>query len=349
MTTKETDFVKEVPLNLELPNSLKLSPITKLFIYIPNFKNIKMSEGKNFENGFWSISFEELKKINFLLSKNIQSFQFLIIHKNPSEEEIVSNAYYQNDKFYLGPFITAEYTIINETSINLRIKCLCNPSDTKFEIAGIPDNSILSFGKKVSDDTWIVDNLHSKNLLLKLNDIERKKIYLSITGINKNNPHFNTTFNLIINIKEASLPYKTKYKEIKIPALEILQKTRLQFDRYILSIKNPPENCCVDNCKFLENKYIINNDKNKEIRLEYFNLDEKELFITLEYILINNGLPTSENTYTQKVKCDLENAPIKTKDFTKCITCKALPKCKLFKAFMDYIGYSTMLRHIIPK
>ena len=346
---KETEFIKEIPFNFELPKALKLSPKTKLFIYIPNFENIKLSEGKNFENGFWSITFEELKSIKLLLKKEIQFFQFLIIHKNPSEEEIVSNIHYQNGKFFAGPFITAEYTIINETSINLRIKCICNPTDTKFEIEGIPDNGILSFGKKIADDLWVIDDFHSKNLLLKLENLDRNKLHLSITGINKNSELFKTTFNLIINLKEPMLPYKTKYKEIKIPALEILKKTKLPFDKYILSIKNPPENCCVDDCKFLENKCIIDNNKNKEITLEYFNLEQKELFITLEYILINNGLPTTNNTYTEKVKCDLENAPIKTKNYTKCITCKSLHKCKLFKAFMDYIGYSTILRHIIPK
>ena len=39
----------------------------------------------------------------------------------------------------------------------------------------------------------------------------------------------------------------------------------------------------------------------------------------------------------------------KTKNYTKCITCKNLIKCQMFKEFMDYIGYTTILRHIIPK
>ena len=351
MITKDTIlFVKEIPFNFPLPKKLKLTPQTKLFIYIPNFNEIQLSQGKNFENGFWSISYEELENIKFLTTKNISFFQFLIIHKNPSQEEIVSNFYYQNESFISGPFINAEFTIINETSINIRIKCLCNPDETTFEIAGIPDDGILSFGEKMDDGTWIINNIYCKNLLLKLdkND-KRKKLNLSITGINKNNPHFNTTFNLIINLKEPILPYRTKYKEIKIPAKEILIQSKLRFDKYILSVKNLPENCCVENATIVDNKWIVEDKKNEEITLEYFNLETKELLVNLEYILINKDYPTIDNIYSKKIKYNLEDKEIKTKNYTKCVTCKNLTKCTLFKEFMDYIGNTTILRHILPK
>ena len=349
MTKDIKDFVKEIPFNLPLPKQLQLNSKTKLFIYIPNFNNIEISQGKNFENGFWSLSYEEFKNIKFLIPQDLNFFQFLIIHKNPSQEEIVSNVYYQKDKFYIGPFITAEFTVINDTSINLRIKCICNPKETSFEIAGIPEDALLSFGEKRDDEIWTINNLHCKNLLLKLKNNTKTKLNLSITGINKNFPHFNTTFNLIINLKEPILPYKTRYKEIIIPTLKIIQDTKLRFDKYILSVKNLPENCCVTNASILENKWIVDDTKNSEIKLQCFNLETNEFFITLEYILINKDLPTIDNTFTKKIKCDIENKEIKIKNYTKCITCKNLLKCKLFKEFMDYIGNTTILRHIIPK
>ena len=350
MTKDNEIFVKEIPFNLKLPEQLKLTSNTKLFIYIPNYEQIKISQGKNFENGFWSVSFEELSSLKFIVKKDISFFQFLIIHKNPSEEEIVSNAYYQNEQFFLGPFITAEYTIIDDTSINLRIKCMCKPNDTVFEISGIPDDGILSFGEKTEDDTWLIKDIHCKNLLLKLNkNISRNKLNLSITGINKFTPRFNTTFNLIINLKEPLIPYKTKYKEIKIPAKEILDESKLRFDSYILSIKNIPENCCVENAIFIEDKWILDKNENKNIILQYFNLSASEISVTLEYILINKDFPTIDNTYTKKLRFDLSCAEIKTKNYTHCISCKNLSKCKLFKEFMDYIGNTTILKHIVPK
>ena len=350
-TTKDTNrFVKEIPFNISLPKQLKLTSKTKLFIYIPNFNEIQLSQGKNFENGFWSTSYDDLINSKFLTSNNINIFQFLIVYKNPSQEEIISNVYYQNEKFYIGPFITAEFTIINNTTINLRIKNISDPENTKFEISGIPENALLSFGEKSDDDTWVIDNQHCKNLLLKLSpDKEKTKLYLSITGINKTDTRFNTTFNLIINLKESVLPYKTKYREIKIPAQEILKESNLRFDNYILSVKNIPSNCCVENAIILGNKWLVEEDKNKEIIIDYFNLEATELFIDLEYILINKDFSTIDNTYIKKIKCDLRCAEIKTKNYTKCITCKNLSKCSLFKDFMDYIGNTTILRHIIPK
>ncbi|MBR1545122.1 MAG: hypothetical protein IJ638_04220, partial [Alphaproteobacteria bacterium] len=321
-----------------------------LFIYIPNFKEIALSNGKNFENGFWAISYEEFQRIKFILPIDLNFFQFLIIHKNPSEEEIVSNAYFQDNEFFLGPFITAEFTIINEDTINLRIKCICNPQNTEFEISGIPNDGIISFGEKKDEDTWIIDHTHCKNLLLKLDkNIERKRLNLSITGITKSYPHFNTTFNLIINLKEPLIPYKTRYKEIAIDTEEIIKQSKLRFDKYILSIKNLPYDCCVENGVIIDNKWIIEEKRNKKIKLQYFNLEAKELNVTFEYILINKDFPTTDNIYTKKIKYDLENLSIKTKDFTKCINCRNMSKCKLFKDFMDYIGNTTILRHIVPK
>nr|MCR5506315.1 hypothetical protein [bacterium] len=331
--------IKEISFNISLPKQLKLTAQTKLFIYIPNFNEITLSQGKNFENGFWSVSYEELKNIKFILPTELNFFQFLIIHKNPAEEEIVCNAYFQNDQFFLGPFITAEFTIIDEESINLRIKCLCSPHNTEFEITGIPDDGILSFGEKMDDGSWVIDHPHSKNLILKFDkNIERKRLHLSITGISKHYPHFNTTFNLIINLKEPLIPYKMRYREIIIDTEKIINESKLRFDKYVLSIKNLPYDCCVENGVIIDNKWIIEEKRNKQIKLQYFDLDAKEITATLEYILINKDFPTSDNIYTKRVKYSLENLNIKTKDFTKCINCKNLLKCKLFKDFMDYIG-----------
>lgn len=350
-TTKNLNlFVKEIPFNISLPKQLKLTSKTKLFLYIPNFNQVSISQGKNFENGFWSISFEDINNLNFTIPTDLSFFQFLIIYKNPSEEEIVSNFYFQDDKFFFGPFITAEFTNINETNINIRIKCISNPDDTTFEISGIPNDCTLSQGEKNDDETWTIDNTGYKNIILTLpENFDEKKLNLSITGINKNAPRFNTTFNLIINLKEPLLPHKTKYKEIKINTLELLKESNLRFDKYILSVKNLPTNCCIENAIIIENKWLLKDDKNKEIILYYFDSEAKELFVDLEYILINKDFPTIDNIYSKKLKCDLTDKEIKTKNYTKCITCKNLIKCQMFKEFMDYIGYTTILRHIIPK
>ncbi len=350
MSNTENLFEKEIPFNLSLPKQLKLTPTTKLFIYIPNYTQIQIFHGKNFENGFWSIRYDELENLKFITKKDISFFQFLIIHKNPSEEEIVSNVYYQDKKFFLGPFITAEATIIDEENINIRIKCMCNPKETIFEISGIPEDAILSFGQKTEDDVWVIKDMHCKNLLLKLNkNISRNRLNLSITGINKSSPRFNTTFNLIINLKEPLIPYKTKYKEIKIPVQEILNESKLRYDTYILSVKDIPENCCVLDGKIIDDKWLVEDTKNKEITLQYFNINAKEISVTLEFILINKAFPSIDNTYIKKLKYDLTCSDIKTKNYTQCISCKNLSKCKLFKEFMDYIGNTTILRHIIPK
>ena len=45
----------------------------------------------------------EDKNIKFLIPQDLNFFQFLIIHKNPSQEEIVSKVNYQKDMVQL-PF-----------------------------------------------------------------------------------------------------------------------------------------------------------------------------------------------------------------------------------------------------
>ena len=301
MTTKDTNrFVKEIPFKLSLQQQLKLTSKTKLFIYIPNFTNIKLSQGKNFENGFWSLSYQELKNLKIITSKALSFFQFLIIHKNPNQEEIVSNIYFQNGVFFSGPFINAEFTIINENTININVKSISDPklTDTKFEISGIPEDGILSSGEKIDNGNWIIKDTQSKNFILKTEpNSERKKLNLSITGIKISAPHFSTTFNLIINLKEPILPYKTKYKEIKIPALKILQESKLKFDRYLLSIKNLPQDCCVKNATIIDGKWITEDKKNEELTLQYFDLEAPYLDITLEYILINKDFPVCSKAF----------------------------------------------------
>ncbi|MBR4316392.1 MAG: hypothetical protein IKP65_05450, partial [Alphaproteobacteria bacterium] len=75
-----------------------------------------------------------------------------------------------------------------------------------------------------------------------------------------------------------------------------------------------------------------------------------DIKVTTDYLVavearLNEGLKENQdNDYL-----DLTDKEIKTKNYTKCITCKNLIKCQMFKEFMDYIGNTTILRHIIPK
>ena len=344
-----THLLKEIPLTLTISKQLKTTPNTKFFIYIPNYTEIELSQGKNFENGFWSLTQKLFKTTSFIIKNNLTFFQFLLIHKNNSEEEIVSNVYYKNKEFITGPFITADYTIINKTTINLRIKSITNTQYVKFEIEGIPTNSTLSKGEEIDNNLWEIENKDSKNIMLSLPDnLQTEKLNLSITGINKTQPYYNTTFNLIINLKDNIKPHKTKYKEITIPTLKILKDSKLKFDKYLLTIKNVPENCCIHDGVKIENKWIVKNNHEK-IKIRNFDTNINEVNITLEYILLNKDIPTIDNQYSKKIKCDFTDAEIKTKNYTKCLICKNYKKCNLFKDFMNYIGDSTILRHIIHK
>lgn len=341
---------KEIPINIKIPSNLKTSPKTKFFIYIPNHKNIQLNQGKNFENGFWSIKKQDLKITNFILPQNLQFFQFLLIYKNNTEDEIISNIYYKNNKFTEGPFIKSEYTIINQEQINLRLQTIFPQQNIKFEIEGIPTTAILSNGEKIDDTIWEIDSEKSKNLILNIpKNLQKEQIHLTITAINQSSPYFKTTFNLIINRTETPIPHKTKFKEIQIPTLKILKDSKLKFDKYILAIKNLPANCCINNSIKLENKWIIEEKQNKEITIQNFNPTLNEFEITLEYIIINKELPSLDNIYTKKYKCNFKDKEFQTKNFTKCITCNNYKKCKLFENFMNYIGNSTILKHIINK
>lgn len=350
LTTKDYLLsTNKIPLDIQIPKKLHLTENTKLFIYIPNFNNIELSNGKNFENGFWSIQQKDLKSTYIIPHSKITKFQLLLVYKNSSEEEIVSNIYYKNKEFTCGPFITADFTIIDKNTINLRIKSFTSPASTVFEINGLPEEASLSSGHEVGTNTWEVESKQSKNIILYVNNDKCEKLNLSITATSVNNKAIKSTFNLIINLQsEDILPNKQKYKELKINTFEIINKTEYEFDDYILSIKNLPQNCCIINAINLENKWITSASNNREITINNFNLDTNEIYITLEYILLNHDkIPTSDNTFITKIKCDFTDQPIKTKDYTKCITCKNCNKCNLFNDFMDYIGNSTILKHII--
>lgn len=341
---------KEIPINIKIPPKLKTNSKTKFFIYIPNHKNIQLTQGKNFENGFWSINKKELTTTHFILSQNLQFFQFLLIYKNTTEEEIISNIYYKDNKFTEGPFIKSEYTIINPEKINLRIESITPTQNIKFEIEGIPPTATLSKGEKIDDTIWEIRNEDSKNLILTLpQNLNYEKIHLTITATNQSTPYYKTTFNLIINIKENQIPHKNKFKEIQIPTLKILKDSKLKFNKYILAIKNLPENCCIHNAIKLENKWITEEKYNQEITIQNFNTTLNEFEITLEYIIINKELPNLDNTYTKKYKCNFKDKEFQNKNFTKCITCHNHKKCNLFENFMNYIGNSTILKHIINK
>ena len=342
--------LQKIPFNISIPQNLKTTPKTKFFIYIPNYKNIQLSQGKNFENGFWSITKNDLKNILFILPTTLQFFQCLLIYKNNSEEEIVSNIYYKNKQFTTGPFITAEFTLINSKKINLRIKSIFPSKNIHFEIEGIPNNAILSKGEKIDNNLWEIECEESKNLIITLpEDLIDEKIYLTITGIPYKLPYFNTTFNLIINLSETKIPHKKNYKELKIPSLKILKDSKIKFDKYILTVKNLPETCCINNAIKLENKWIIKNKTNDEFIIQNFSPLLEEFEITLEYIILNKEFLTTDNNYIKKIKCNFKDKEIQNKNYTKCITCNNYSKCNLFKNFMNYIGDTTILKHIISK
>ncbi len=347
---------KQIPLNIKIPANIHSNPNSKFFIYFPN-NTFALTNGKNYENGFWSITQKEMKYTNIILPTNKTIFQFLLINKNSTEDEITSNIYFKNNQFLSGPFISANYIRLNKNEINIKIKSY-TPHST-FQIEGIPSNSQLSKGK-LYDNIWELKAKEAQDLILTIPEEENiNQIHLTIISHTTKSlktkdakTSLPTHFSLVINLDSNLLPNKNKYKETIIQAEDIINNSKIKYDKYLLIIKNVPENTCIENAIKLEDKWIVNNANNKQIKIKEFNTDtsqETNTEIKLEFILLNKGLPNSNNSYIKKVKPDFKNSKIQNKDFTKCINCKNMKNCKTFQDFMNYIGYSTILKHIIHK
>ena len=363
-----------IPLNtIKIPSNLSLKNESQIFIYIPNFTSIKLSQGKNFENGFWSIKFSELSHTNIIIQKNLHLFQLLFICNNINEEEITANIYYTTnptniettgntgDKaqtktptLYTGPFITASHTILSNNTVNLRLKSFTSPDTTIFDIQGLPSYTQLSTGTKIESsdhEIWQIQATKGQSINITLPpQYAHNKLNLNISATNKLSPQYKTTFTIIANLNDThKTQYKSQYREIKINTFDILKKSNIPFDSFILAIKGLPEYCCIPHSIKIGNKWIINHKQNHQIIINNFNKTLSQFHITLEYIILNTQLqiPSLDNTYTTKIKCDFTNSAPITKDYTKCIICKNCDRCELFKNFMEYIGNSTILRHIL--
>lgn len=350
-----------IPLStIKIPSNLSLKNESKIYIYIPNFESIKLSQGKNFENGFWSLNFSSIPNTNIIIPNGLKLFQLLFVCKNINEEEITANIYYTADPnkniptLSSGPFITASYTSISPNTINLRLKSFTNPTSTIFEIQGFPPTTNLSTGTILTTtDTpiWQIPAPLGQSINVTLPEqYIGKKLNLNITAINKLSPQQKTTFTIITTPLNKSQPqYKSQYKEIKINAFDILKKSGIPFDNFILSIKGLPEYCCIPHSIKIGDKWVIGHKQNHQIIINNFRKSVSEFYITLEYIILNTQLqlPLNDNTYVTKIKCDFSTQSPITKDYTKCIICKNCDRCKLFKNFMEYIGNSTILRHIL--
>ena len=226
-----------IPLStISLPNPTSINTIaTKIYIYIPKFEYIHLSQGKNFENGFWSINFHELSTTNIIITPEIQTFQLLLVYKDISEDEIVCNLYYSiTSGLIAGPFITASYNKTNTTQIALRILALSDKGNTIFEITGIPNSATLNHGKKIEYDdnttTWQIPATKSQNIEIKLSPNDTSSIPdtidLSIIATNINNPQYKTCFTLIINLNDTNkTPHKSQYREKSTP-LTFLKKVK---------------------------------------------------------------------------------------------------------------------------
>ncbi len=220
--------MKEIPLNIKIPKTIKSNPNSKFFIHLPN-ETFELSGGKNFESGFWSISKEELKNTKIIAPSSKVSFQFLLINKNSTEDEIASNVYYKNGELLTGPLISADY-ILNPEEINIKIKSFS--PDTSFEIEGLPKVLTLSKGGKITSEIWELTESEAQDLTIKIpTDFKEERLHLTITGNTKEYPHLKTHFNLIINLNENKTPHQTKYKEITIPAENIIKKSKIKCSR----------------------------------------------------------------------------------------------------------------------
>ena len=343
--SKERFTYKEIPLNINIPDSLATINSTKFFIYIPNFQNIKLSQGLNFENGLWSITKDILTNTNLIIPKDTKYFQILLIYKNSTEEEITCNIYYQNNKLAQGPFISADYKILGAK--NILIKLRHYTPITNFEIEGVPINSILSEGTEIDENTWNIP-VHKKDNEIIL-DIQNSnfpnKINLSISAKDTKNIFLQTTFTLIITLNSQPSNYKNKYKSQTIPITKILNKENIKNKDYLVYIKNIPNYCCIENAVFKNNKWILNNPK--KIIINNFNPNITNLPINLEFIIFNKDVPIMTNTYFKRINLDFSTGETRTKNFTKCIICKNKKCCNLFSNFMNSIGDSSILKHII--
>ncbi len=350
MITKQEKMkneIKTINLDIKIPRNLKTTPLSRFFIYFPNTNNFELTNGKNFENGFYSISKKEMKTTQIIQKSLTNKFQFLLVYKNISETEIVSNIYYENNKLIPAPFISANYDTINENEIDININTMNNKKDIKFEIEGIPTSASLIGAKHIDDNLWIPTNNNKLRLILSQNnDIEIIK--LNIIAYDIHTPKYKSNFNLIIKVKNSNTNYNKKYREIIINPQKLLDDEKLKYDKYILSITNVPNDVCIHDAIHLENKWIIENKSHTHLVIRNFNTQNDIIKLTLNYILINNK-PNKIETYSKTIKCTFANNEIKIKNFTKCALCKNHAKCKIFDNFMNYIGNSTLLKHIINK
>ncbi|MDR1477066.1 MAG: hypothetical protein LBI17_02975 [Rickettsiales bacterium] len=340
------DDSQRIPLKLNLPKGLGLNAQSRLFIYFPERDGFSLSHGKLFESGLWSASVKEMEGIEILAPKSARIFQFLIIAKPTSGTEAVANAYFEGGRTSFGPFISADYAIGTD-GVSLYMRSFSDPRGTVFEIDGVPEDAGLTNGHDVSDTTWEVPAKHALGVgLMMPKKPAQKKLSLSITASIAKAPRLKSTFTLIMNLEGAPKPYGRKYREIRIDAKKMLRDMGVKYDRYVLSVRCPDNRCCVAGALNIENKWLLPEDRNAEIVIRNFDLEKDGIDITASFMAIR-GRPYEIENRSEKLSCDFRNSVSKTRDFTHCVSCRSKRKCAMFSEFMDYIGDTTILRHIL--
>lgn len=338
------DTIRKIPLDLHFPKGLGTGRDTRFFVYFPK-KGFALDSGKLFEAGLWSISREALKGNAIIAPASADVFQFLVIAKPAAGTEAVANAYYRNGALGFGPFVSADYKA-GRGAVSLSIRSLGGREGTLFEIEGVPENAGLNKGRAASDDAWTLSSREARSVdLLLPSKGAPAKLVLSINAFDPAAPGLTSTFTLVINLGEPSRPFAKKYREVKIDAGKLLRKEGVKCERYLLSVRCPSEMCCVGGGLKLEDKWLIPNEANAEIAIRNFDPGLDRIDITADFMLVRAGDGKIENR-TKRLSCSFAGALEENKDFASCIGCRSHGRCPMFGGFMDYIGSTTILRHL---
>jgi hypothetical protein len=339
------DNTRKIPLALRFPKGIGDLKDARIFIYFPK-KGFALEDGKLFEAGLWSLAPGGMKKNTIIAPFSAEIFQFLVIVKPASSTEAVANAYFRDGALELGPFVSADYSI-GRGSVSLSIQSFTRPKDMVFEIEGVPENAGLTKGRALSDTAWTLSARDAKSVELVLPRRDApKKLVLSVNAFDPAASALISTFTLIINLGRPDKPFAKKYREVRIDAKKLLKDEGVKCDRYLLSVRCPGEMCCVKGGMKLEDKWLLPNNGNAEIAIRNFDPALDRIDLTADFMAVRERPYEIEN-HTKKLPCDFGDAVEETKDFSSCIGCRSHARCPMFEGFMDYIGSTTILRHLL--
>jgi hypothetical protein len=336
-----------MPLAIKLPRKLKLASRAGVFLYFPDMDGVALSSGKDFGGGLFSLSPIELRAAAVTIPGNGTERQFLLIIKNPKATEAVANIYFRDGIFENGPFVSADYRMSDEDGITISAATFSPERYVAFEIEGVPESAGLSKGRCVSDTVWEVPARDAKSFALMLPGGKAGaigQIRLAITASDKRAEGLKTTFNLVIPLKKPSRKPRREYREMKIDAGKILRDGGLKAKDCLLRIRLPDGAFCVKGAAKAKDKWILGRNAGKIVTVDNFDMSKDTLDLALEFIALNPD--GSFETYVKKLACDFRGSLASGADFVKCISCRNASRCAMFGEFMEYIGNSTILRHI---